>query len=179
MKILDRYIAKNVLLAIALVTLMLTGLQIFILLVNQRGDLGRVDYGITQVFIYVLMELPYQVYLFFPMASLLGCLIGLGLLASNSELVVMRAAGMSIRQITASVIKAAFILIIVVTTLGETLVPYLSHAANDYKIASVTGGSSLRTKEGLWLHYGKDFILIGAILPNSVLQDIYQFHFDG
>ncbi|MCK1890503.1 LptF/LptG family permease, partial [Legionella pneumophila] len=50
--------------------------------------------------------MPYQVYLFFPIASLLGCLVGLGVLANHSELVVMRAAGISIGQITGAVLKA-------------------------------------------------------------------------
>ncbi|WP_040187389.1 LptF/LptG family permease, partial [Legionella pneumophila] len=76
-KILDRYIAKTVLSAIGLVTLMLVGLQIFILFVNQIDDLGRADYGIVQAGVFVLLQMPYQVYLFFPIASLLGCLVGL------------------------------------------------------------------------------------------------------
>src|SRR6478735_8570381 len=94
--ILERYIAKTVLASIGLVTLMLVGLQIFILFVNQLDDLGKVDYGLAQASVFVLLQMPYQVYLFFPMASLLGCLVGLGVLANHSELIVMRAVGLSI-----------------------------------------------------------------------------------
>lgn len=64
MRILDRYIAKTVLAAIGLVTLMLIGLQIFILFVNQLEDLGKLDYGILQASVFVLLQMPYQVYLF-------------------------------------------------------------------------------------------------------------------
>jgi lipopolysaccharide export system permease protein len=178
MKILDKYIAKTVIAAIGLVTLMLVGLQIFILLVNQMGDLGKADFGFGQATIYVLLQLPYQVYLFFPMASLLGCLIGLGLLASSSELVVMRASGMSIGQITFAVFKAAMVLILIVTILGETLVPFLSSYANDKKMIAVSGGQSLRTTRGLWLRHDLDFIHIEEVLPDNVLQKVYQFSFD-
>lgn len=178
MNILDRYIAKTVLSAIGLVTLMLAGMQLFILFVNQLEDLGKVDYGITQAFVFVLLQMPYQVYLFFPMASLLGCLIGLGIMANHSELVVMRAAGMSIGQITGAVLKASVVVIIVVTALGETVVPLMAHKANDYKISALLGGQSLRTAQGLWLRYGNDFITIGSVLPENVLQNVYQFHFD-
>ncbi|KTC82206.1 permease [Legionella cherrii] len=178
MKILDRYIAKTVLGSIGLVTLMLVGLQIFILFVDQLNDLGRVDYGITQAAFFVLLQMPYQVYLFFPMASLLGCLIGLGILANHSELVVMRASGMSIGQITLAVLKASIVLIVLVTALGETVIPYLSHYANDYKTAAVSGGQTLRTSKGSWLRYGNDFISVGLILPNNILNNIYQFRFD-
>lgn len=178
MKILDRYIAKTVLGSIGLVTLLLAGLQIFILFVNQLGDLGRVDFGIAQASIFVLLQLPHQLYMFFPMASLLGSLIGLGLMANHSELIVMRASGMSIGQITTSVLKASFVLILLVTTLGETLVPVMSHYANDSKTSALSGGQGLRTEQGMWLRYGTDFISIGTILPGIVLNNVYQFRFN-
>lgn len=178
MRILDRYIAKTVLSAIGLVTLMLAGLQVFILFVNQLEDLGKLEYGMAQATVFVLLQMPYQVYLFFPMASLLGCLIGLGIMANHSELVVMRAAGMSIGQITGAVLKASIVVIILVTTLGETMVPMMSQYANDYKSAALSGGQTLRTAAGVWLRYGNDFISIGLIQPDHVLQNIYQFRFD-
>ncbi|KTC91867.1 LPS export ABC transporter permease LptG [Legionella cincinnatiensis] len=178
MKILDRYIAKTVLGSIGLVTLMLIGLQMFILFVDQISDLGRADYGIVQATLFVMLQMPYQVYLFFPMASLLGTLIGLGILANHSELVIMRASGMSIGQITWAVLKASVLLIVFVTVLGETLVPYFSHYANDYKTAAISGGQTLRTSKGFWLRYNNDFISVGIVLSNNVLNNIYQFRFD-
>lgn len=178
MKKLDRYIAKTVLSAIGLVTLLLAGLQIFILFVNQLQDLGRLDYGILQACLFVLLQLPYQIYLFFPMASLLGSLIGLGMMANHSELIVMRASGMSIGQITTAVLKASLVLILFVTLIGETLVPSLAHYANDYKINALSGGQSLRMGEGMWLRFGSDFISIGQIMPKNILNEVYQFRFD-
>ena len=176
--IVERYIAKTVLSSTALVTLMLVGLQIFILFVNQIDDLGKDDYGILQATIFVLLQMPYQVYLFFPMASLLGCLIGLGLLGNHSELVVMRAAGMSIGQITAAVLKVSILVIILITAVGELLVPKMAQYASDYKTSALSGGQALRTARGLWLRYGNDFIAIENVLPTKVLQQVYQFRFD-
>ena len=144
MKLLDRYIAKSVLSAIGLVTLMLVGLQIFILFVHELGDIGKGNYGIGQAAIFVLLQMPYQVYLFFPMASLLGCLIGLGVMANHRELVVMRAAGMSIWQITLAVLKAALLVIIMVTAIGETIIPKFAYVANDQKMQALSGGQALR-----------------------------------
>ncbi|OCH96856.1 LPS export ABC transporter permease LptG [Legionella jamestowniensis] len=178
MKLLDRYIAKTVLSAIALVTLMLAGLQIFILFVNQLDDIGKADFGIWQTALYVLLQMPYQVYLFFPLASLLGSLIGLGIMANNRELVVMRAAGMSIGQITRAVLKAAFIVILLVTITGETIIPRLAHWSNDQKMQALSGGQTLRTAHGVWVRNGNDFIAIGTILANNTLENVYQFRFD-
>ncbi len=178
MMILERYIAKTVLSAIGLVTLMLIGLQIFILFVNQLEDLGKVDYGIAQATVFVLLQMPYAVYLFFPMASLLGCLVGLGIMANHSELVVMRAAGMSISQITATILKVSVLLIVLVTVLGETIVPFLSQYANDFKTAALSGGQALRTAQGVWLRYENDFIAVNIVLPDNVLHGVSQFRFD-
>lgn len=178
MRLLDRYIATTVLSAIALVTLMLAGLQIFILFVNQLDDLGRADYGITQAAIFVLLQTPYQVYLFFPMASLLGSLIGLGIMANNRELIVMRAAGMSIGQITGAVLKAAVIVILLVTAIGETIVPRLAYYANDVKMQAINAGQTLRTAHGVWLRFQNDFISIGTVSNDNILENVYQFRFD-
>jgi lipopolysaccharide export system permease protein len=178
MKLLQRYIAKSVLASIALVTLMLAGLQVFILFVNQLGDIGKADYGIVTAAIYVLLEMPYEVYLFFPMASLLGCLIGLGVMANHRELVVMRASGMSIWQITRAVLNVAMFIIIIITLVGEIIMPKMVRLANDQKILALSGGQTLRTAKGVWLRYQNDFIAITSILSASHLLDIYQFHFD-
>ncbi|CDZ76980.1 Lipopolysaccharide export system permease protein LptG [Legionella massiliensis] len=178
MKLLDRYIAKTVFAAIGLVTLMLIGLQIFILFVNQLDDLGKADFNIVQAAFFVFLQVPYQVYLFFPMASLLGCLIGLGIMANNRELIVMRAAGMSIGQVTLAVLKVALILILFVTIIGETLIPKLSHYANDRKTLALSGGQTLRTNHGVWLRNRDDFIFISAIVPGNSLRFVYQFRFD-
>lgn len=176
--LIERYIIKAVLSAIGFVTLMLAGLEIFMLFVNQLDDLGRGDYGIMQAAGFVLLQLPYQIYLFFPMASLLGCLLGLGVLANHRELIVMRAAGVSIVQITLAVFKAAIVLILVVTVLGETFIPRLSEFANNYRTEAVSGGQALRTSQGVWLRYKDDFISVERVLAGKVLENVYQFRFD-
>lgn len=178
MRLLDRYIAKTILASIALVTLMLAGLQIFILFVHELDEIGKANYGIWQTALFVLLQTPYQVYLFFPMASLLGSLIGLGILANHHELVVMRAAGMSIGQVTLAVLKAAFVVILLVTFIGETIVPKLSYFANDEKMQALSKDQALRTVNGVWLRYKNDFIMIGTILPHNKLENVFQFSFD-
>ena len=178
MKLVERYIAKNVLSATALVTIMLVGLQIFILFVNEQGDIGKGGYNLWHASEFVLLQLPYQVYLFFPMACLLGCLIGLGTMANHSELVIMRAAGMSISQIIAAVLKLAIILVTLITIASEMWIPKLTYRANNLKMQAIAGGQTLRTSNGVWLHFRNDFIFVGAIVDNNQLLNVHQFHFD-
>lgn len=178
MMLLTRYIAKAMVSSIALITLLLTGLQLFILFVNQLDDLGKSHYGLWQALWFVLLQTPYQVYLFFPVISLLGCLVALGIMAHHRELVVMRAAGMSIGYITWIVLKVALIIIIIMTIAGETLLPKLAIYSNNHKIQAMSEGNALRTDKGVWLRYRNDFITIKQVLPGYVLKNVYQFHFD-
>lgn len=178
MNLIDRYIMKEILAAIALVTLMLAGLQAFILFVSQLDSLGQGDYNLLAALYFVLLQIPYQIYLFFPIASLLGCLIGLGVMANHRELLILRAAGMSIGQVTLAVLKIAMILIVIVTLLGESIVPKWIRIANDEKTHALSGGQSIRTPRGVWLRHQDDFIAIAAILPDHSLQGVEQFKFD-
>ena len=178
MKLLERYIAKTILASIALVTLMLAGLQVFILFVDQLDNLGKGDYGIVQAASFVFLQMPYEVYLFFPMACLLGCLIGLGVMANHRELIVMRASGMSIGQVTLAVLKAAMLLILVVTVLSETVLPKMVRFANDKRMQAISGGQTLRTSKGVWIRHQNDFFLFLTIESGSRLEQVSQFHFN-
>jgi lipopolysaccharide export system permease protein len=178
MMLLERHIAKSVLAAIAMVTFLLSGLQVFVLFIKQIQDLGGEGYGLLEAAIFVLLQTPQQVYNFFPILSLMGALIGLGVLANHRELVVMRASGMSIMQITLTVLKAAFLVVLLMTFLGESLLPKLVYYANNRKMQAITGGQTLRTSSGVWLRSHNDFIFVGKINSDNTLEDVYQFHFN-
>ena len=104
MKIIDKYIAKTVLSGILIVLLVLVGLFTFFSFIDQVDDIGKQRYGLWQAIQYVILEIPRHIYDVFPSAALLGSLLGLGLLANNNELTVMRAAGLSIVRIATSVL---------------------------------------------------------------------------
>lgn len=178
MKLADRYIIKHVSLALALVLFILTGLQAFLLFVSQLGDIGKADFSLFSALVFVGLQLPSQVYLFFPMASLLGCLIGLSIMAGHHELVILRAAGMSMGQITLAVFKMASVLILAMSLLGEMVIPKMFSWSHDYKDQMLRGGQSLQTTQGLWLHTGQDILMIGKIVSLDHLQEVEQFHLD-
>ncbi len=66
-----------------------------------------------------------------------------------------------------------------VTIAGETLIPKLSGLANDKKLQAMSEGQALKTAKGMWLRNHNDFITIGKVLPDNVLKQVFQFHFDG
>ena len=91
--ILDRYVGRSVLMAVLLCTLVLVGLSALIKYVEQLKDVGEGSYNSIAAAWYVLFSIPKELVLFFPIGALLGGVIGLGQLASSSELVELQAAG--------------------------------------------------------------------------------------
>lgn len=178
MKILDRYIGKTVISMTLLVTITLVGLEIFIQLVNELRDVGKGSYGLQEALIYVVLKMPYYLYLLFPLAGLVGGLLGLGSLATHSELTVMRVAGVSVQQISRAVLGAILILVFVVTLLGEVIAPKLTAYADTRKGMAKSGGQAISTQAGLWLREGNSFIHIATVVRGGHLANISRYQFD-
>lgn len=178
MRILRRYISKNILSAIALVSLVLISLMLFVMLSAEFSDIGTGNYDTMHALTYVIMNLPANIYQFLPIAGLLGSLIGLSLLASRSELIVMRAAGVSIVKISSVVLQAALLFVIASVLLGEYLGPSLSRNATIYKTEAMSRGQTYKTLQGVWLKQKNNFIRIATILPGNQLKNITKYTFD-
>jgi len=177
-KIITKYLGTTIITYILLVMLLLLGLHAFIGFMREFPNIGTGHYGLLQVLAYVPLMLPFDVYQFFPMASLLGCLIALGLLASHSELVVMRASGVSLINITLAVAKAAIILIVLMTAVGEILAPIAQRIAVRNKTIAISGGQALLTQQGVWVRSGNNFVHIAFVTSNRELQGITRYEFD-
>ncbi|MCW8959454.1 MAG: LptF/LptG family permease, partial [Gammaproteobacteria bacterium] len=106
MRLLDRYIIRTVIGHTLVVFAVLLGLYFFSTLIREMGYVGKGSYSNQDAVIISIMLLPRQAYELFPMVALLGSMLGLGTLAGNSELTVMRAAGISVNRMTVSVLKA-------------------------------------------------------------------------
>ena len=91
--VLDRYIGKTIFTTIMMTLFMLVSLSGIIKFVDQLKKAGQGSYDALGAGMYTLLSVPKDVQIFFPMAALLGALLGLGMLAQRSELVVMQASG--------------------------------------------------------------------------------------
>src|SRR5438552_9157316 len=95
MSVLDRYIVRAILAAVALVMLVLLVLGALATFMDQQDDVGTGSYTALGAFWYTLLNLPQLAYELLPITALIGSLLGLGSLARGSELTVVRAAGRS------------------------------------------------------------------------------------
>jgi len=177
-KILDLYIARTLLGTITVTLSVLIGLSALIKFVEQLRKIGEGNYDMVIAFVYVLLSLPRDLEQFFPMATLLGGLIGMGVLASNSELVVMQAAGMSRWNIITSAMKSAVVMILLVMAVGEWVTPFSESKAKEIRTEAISGGSLFSSDQIVWAKDGEHFVSIDEVISQNELQDINIFNFD-
>jgi len=180
MKILDVYIGRIVASTTFLTLAVFVSVSGIIKFVEQMRAVGRGNYDLSHAALYVLYYVPRDMEIFFPMSALIGGLIGIGMLASNSELVVMQAAGLSRLDIIKSVMKTAALLILVSMAVGEWLAPDGEATAREIRAQAISGGSLISANNGVWAKDGDYFVNIGEVLEQGQLKkvQIYRFNND-
>lgn len=176
--VLDRYIGKTIFNTIMATLFMLVSLSGIIKFVDQLRKTGQGEYTALGAGLYTLLSVPKDIEIFFPMAALLGALLGLGMLAQRSELVVMQASGFTRMQIAASVMKTAIPLVLLTMAIGEFVAPQGEQMARNYRAQQLVGGSLLSTQSGLWAKDGDDFIFIERIRGDNQLAGISIYSFN-
>lgn len=178
MKILDRYLAGAVIGGTLLTLAVLLPLLAVFLLAEEIDRVGRDGYGFWDMALLASLSLPRYAYQVFPLATLIGALVGLGALASRSELVAMRAAGVSIARIVRAALMGGLLLALAGFALGEAVAPLADEKALQWRAAAESGQVSLRTPYGFWVRDGDTFVYIREILPGGYLRGIHIYEVD-
>lgn len=147
LKVLSRYVKKNALLAIIAAILGLWGLQIVFSYLAELDSLTD-SYTMSEALKYILYRSPYFLEEFIPTGALLGAVIGLGLLANKSELVVMRAAGISVYRIVGWVLQPALVFVLLALAINQFVLPASNQLAHE--INSDERDVSITTVRGYW-----------------------------
>ncbi len=177
MNLLTRYIWLTVLQSWLLVMFVLLGLTVIFSFIDELGDLKN-QYQISEAFIYVLATLPDRAFDLVSMATLLACLIGLGQLAGNSEIIIMRACGQSVAKILLIVIQPVVLIVVAALGTAQFISPYTSEFAGSYKTTKSTGSEFSNFKHGIWQREGNNFIYINRINKEGSLQGVNVLTFD-
>lgn len=174
---LDRYIGKSVFMAILAVLGIILGLASLFAFIDEMADISD-TYTFWDALSFVVMTAPRRVYDMLPMAALIGCLIGLGTLASSSELTIMRAAGVSIGRIVWAVMKPMLVLMVAGLLIGEYVAPVTEAQAQAARSLAQGTGDAQSAKRGLWHRQGEEFIHINTVQPNGLLYGVTRYRFD-
>lgn len=181
MKTLNRHVAVHVLSAVLLVLAVLLGLFAVALFADELGDAPD-NFSMASLLAYIALQLPGMLVANTGFAMLIGCLLGLGVLASQSELTVMRASGVPVLRIVWQVLRPMLLLILVTSLLGEYLVPRIERYASRLRVetAEVEQPFSLIDRDqGMWMRQGNDFLHFNHVTPQGEIFGFARLAFDG
>jgi len=176
--LLDRYIARHVISASLLILFLLIMLRAMFSLLEESNKIGQGHYELADALLYVGLMLPQKVIELFPMGVLIGSLFGLGVLAANNELTVMRSAGITTWRIAGSTLKASLILMIFVLFLSEIVAPVASKAAQQLRTSALSDGKISRSATGLWAKRDNQFIHIASVHKSGEMYDVSLYQLD-
>lgn len=176
--VLDRYIATTVIAGCLLASFIMLSVFAFVDFVSQLNSVGTGDYGALQAVVFVLLRLPQRLYELSPSILLLGGILSLGALAANSELVVMRASGITTMRITRSVLQTGFIIAVLVALLGEFVVPNATKSAKTYRAEAMEKKLIVGGTNDIWARDGNRYVNVKQILPDHELRQIRVYELD-
>lgn len=179
MKILDRLIAGQVMRDTLLVLLVLLSVFSLVDFLDDASNIGKGRYELLDALAYLALTTPRRAFILFPLAAVIGSLLGLGTLARNMEIAVMRASGVSVARIAFAALKGALVLMVASVVLGEVVTPQAEQIAHQRRSMALTDRIALRTEHGFWVRDGSSFINVRKLLPDSWMGDLYIYEFDG
>jgi len=175
MSIIDRFIARNFLSGASIVLMILLSLFGFLTLAEALEDVGEGLFTTFDALAVVAYSLPRLMLDLLPVTALLGVLIGLGAMANHQELIVLRAAGLSVGRIARPVIMVIALAIGVVLMLQSYVLPKLELSAAQVRSKTSTQTTMISNDGESWTRSGNRFVRIGEVLAHGALRDVEIF----
>jgi len=167
----ERYLAQVVVSYTLLVMLVLLVIFGFFEFMNQVAKLTD-SYTLAMGAFYTLLKLPVYSYQIFPIVLVIGTLMGLGSLANQSELTVLRVTGWSIKRILWAVLKTAFLMWLVIAVIGELVAPKSEAYAKKIRAEALNQSFSVGSGDGLWVKEADRYIHVGRVISSTDLRNI-------
>ncbi len=177
MRLLRRYIASTVAASILMVLCVILGLDIIAAILEELGELkGNYDFPLALRF--VLLSVPGSIFDYLPFAALVGCLAGLGTLANNSELVVIRSTGVSTSRIVWMVMRPTIAIMLAGMLISEYVAPFTQNIAQSERAFALRDAELIVSREGLWHREQNQFMHFDVVQANGHLYGIKILSFD-
>ena len=154
----DLYVGRVVLATVLLVWAVLVGLDVVNAIASEVDNVGKGSYSFGHVVAYVAYTIPRRAYTMFPTAAVIGALMGLGQLATSSELIALRAVGLSRRRLSVSVAVTLALLTGLMVVGMETVGTWGQQQADSLKIAATSDNLAQARYSGIWAREGNTFL---------------------
>ena len=172
MKIRDRYITKTLLSYTLVVLVVWLSVYSFFNFLAEINVVGQESYTILSAMKYIFFKIPEIAYNQASPVILLGCVLGMGHLATTNQLLIFRISGISILKITGITIKNALIFVIAIITIGELLAPMSSNFAEIGRSKALGNNSLSISQEGFWIRDGDNFINVETNVNGKLFSGI-------
>ncbi|WP_323144035.1 LPS export ABC transporter permease LptG [Massilia phyllosphaerae] len=191
MKILQRYFLVNISQAVAFVLIALLALIAFMDLTQELPDVGKGGYMMQHALLYVLMQVPGNMYRVMPVAAMLGTIYTMAQFAQSSEFTIMRASSMSTRMAATMLFKIGLVFVVITFIFGEVITPRTAPLAERIRLSAKGATVSSEFRSGMWtkdtVHAdgargpvtGSRFFNARQIRPDGQLVDVRLYEFDG
>lgn len=170
----DRHIGSTVLVSILAVLACATTVSLLFGLTDELQS-DRSDYSFLDVFWYVILRLPGQLYEALPFVVFIGTIVGMGVLTSQSEIMVFRASGVSVFRLFGSLSIPVTIVMILGQLNAEFVSPALEAKAESFKTEQQYGKGSERQYKRRWYKEGDLFTAIDRVIDSKNLMGIWHF----
>lgn len=178
MKIITRYLFKEIVVNVLLIMLALIAMFSFFDLIQELESLGRGNYGLSKVMLFVLLSAAGHIYEVMPVAVLIGSIYSLGQFARYSELIVLRVSGISLLNIALTLLKIGLIFTIITFLIGELITPMSEKMAQRLRIKATDSVVVQDFVSGLWVKDGSSFVNVAEVLADATLLNIHIYEFD-
>jgi len=178
MNLIDRYLARTILVHTVMVMGVLLALMSLVTFIGQQDDIGDGSYDVKGAFLFTFLQLPQQTYELLPIGALIGAIIGLGGLARDSELTILRAAGVSISRIALSAGFAGVIVAALLWVIGEYFAPPADQYAQQYKVFSRFSQLEIAGSRSAWVRQGPWFINVRRQAAENLFGGVYVYQLD-
>ena len=173
-----RYFTREILGSSLLVLAALLALFGFFDLIRELDDLGRGSYRINAMLAYVALTLPSHAYVLLPAAGLIGTLFALARMSEHSEITVMRASGLSLRQLALHVGAAGLVIALATVAFGELITPYTEEAAKGLRLKATRSIVAREFRSGFWVKDDRSFVNIQDVTADTQLLNLRIYEFD-
>ena len=176
MSLLSQYMMRTILASTTLVLVVLLALAGLFEFIAELDDV-RGDYQTPQAILYTALRLPNLAFEMLPVAALIGSLLGLGALAGNSEIIVMRSAGLSVSRLAGMVAVSGLVLLVLTGLLGEFIGPPLDFYARDMRMEARTQKDADLSNEA-WVKDGPVYLHLERVSSEFEFGTLYVFRFN-
>ncbi|MBN2254693.1 MAG: LPS export ABC transporter permease LptG [Deltaproteobacteria bacterium] len=137
MKTLDRYVIGMFLNIFLLIVVSLIGLYLIVDFFERIRMFISNDATASQIVLYFAYQVPFILSLMIPVSVLLSSLLTFGILSKNSELIAMKANGVSLYRTSYPIILFAAVICLLSFFLNEFVTPFTNQRAKYIKLVEV------------------------------------------